>query len=61
MLHGRRAAFMTVVLRSSDAGNRCSQIFAPQFGKYRMFLVAVQQRFYGRWRFGRLRFFVTPA
>jgi hypothetical protein len=56
MLHGRSAIFIGVNLRGSRAWNRHSQIFAPHFGEYRMFWVALQQRFYGRSRFARLPF-----
>jgi hypothetical protein len=56
MFHGRRAAIMGLDLPGSPAWNRHSQLFAPHFWKYRMFSVAVQQRFYGRQRFARLPF-----
>jgi hypothetical protein len=48
MLNGRCAIFMGVDLRGSPAWNPPSQIFASHFGEYRMFWVALQQRFYGR-------------
>jgi len=56
MLHGRRAAIMGVDLRGFGAWNPRTQVIAPHLPKYRIFWVAAQQRFYGRWRFGRLPF-----